>query len=305
MEQMQTPRAIDEMLARLHAQADLEQRKLSSAIDMIHSAAGDRHEYHGRRQFWKRTYAEVLRDVKFMVQQGNPYIPMVGKTPAEILTAESSARNAVAETMLKIQKLDLIYTANPWSRFFPCDTRDGHIHSSERGCSTIRVTTAMRWRPDLSGKTVAEAVAELGEALCTFCYPGAPSDWKAKTLGQVKDERTRAEREAVKAERQAKRDAKQLRRDERFRVDRGRYGERIETVAACKDALRRERELFYYYGRGPHCDHEAWAWAAGKAQAVLLLRESAHPGWGATQAEIDKIIANADKKHSAYVKEQS
>lgn len=61
-----------------------------------------------------------------------------------------------------------------WQRFFL--VQDGHIHAST-GCHSLRPTTRIGWLPKLSGETEAEAVAEHGAMLCTFCFPTAPVEW--------------------------------------------------------------------------------------------------------------------------------
>jgi hypothetical protein len=53
---------------------------------------------------------------------------------------------------------------------------NGHVHSSMY-CSTCRPTTTYGWLPELSGKTEADAVDELGPNLCSVCFPTAPTDW--------------------------------------------------------------------------------------------------------------------------------
>jgi hypothetical protein len=88
-----------------------------------------------------------------------------------------------------------------------------------------------------------------------------------------------------------------LRPGEVITVGHGRFYDTITTVAAAKDALRKEVEFRDYYGHGVHCDHEPWAAAAVLATEVLLAREARKPGTGATQAEIDRIIASAVKRN--------
>ncbi len=61
-----------------------------------------------------------------------------------------------------------------WSRFFI--VHGGHIHSSMR-CHSCSFATQFGWLPNLSGLTEAEAVAEWGGILCTFCFPSAPTEW--------------------------------------------------------------------------------------------------------------------------------
>jgi hypothetical protein len=79
-----------------------------------------------------------------------------------------------------------------WSRMFLCLSDGGHLHSSERGCSSIRSDTPMRWLPELSGMGWREAYKvfargrEGGEAIiCSHCYPKAPVEW---TEPQKKDD---------------------------------------------------------------------------------------------------------------------
>ena len=106
-----------------------------------------------------------------------------------------------------------------------------------------------------------------------------------------------AAKAAEKDARQAAKDAKRLAADEVFRVGRGQFGERIETVAACKEVLRYEVELRDHYGTGETPLHQAYVQGAEDAKRVLLAREARNEGWGATQAQIDRIIANAVKKN--------
>jgi hypothetical protein len=305
MSQTMSPRETDEKLADLYGQEARIQSRIDSLSEQLYRMAGHKPvKEFGQRPYWKRTTAELLEDVKMLVTvHGDKYDPRYGMTPGDGLSRLAQLRTEQAQVTIQIRELEAIYDAAPWSRFFPCGNRDGHIHSSLRGCSSVRWDTLMAWYPSLSGKTVEEAVAELGPALCQICFPAAKAEHKRMTLGQVADERTRPEREAAKAERDRIKAAKRLADNEVFRIDRGRFGERIETVAAAKDVLRRERELFWYYGRGPHCDHAAWAAGAEQATKILLAREARHAGTGATLEEIERIIATADKKHAKLAKE--
>lgn len=72
-----------------------------------------------------------------------------------------------------------------WSRFFLVRNNNGHIHSS-MGCSTCHPTTQYAWITQLSGKTEADAVAELGEILCSVCFPSAPVEWTNGTSNEAK-----------------------------------------------------------------------------------------------------------------------
>lgn len=288
------PKAHDEAEAALFEEMAKAQRNLDSHIDRMHYMAGDRKDYVGRRQVWRMTGAQVDDQLRFLGDKRDLSYSMTG---TEALRHEGELRTALAEIQVAIHEMEEIYREHRWTRWFPCLNRDGHIHSSLRGCPSVRWDTQMGWTPELSGKSIETAVAELGEALCSICFPAAPVAWQSKTLGQVKDERTRAEREAAKAARDAAKYAKRLFDSEVFRVNEGRHGERIETVAACKDALRKEVEFRDYYGHGQHPSHASWAEAAETAKVVLLAREARLAGTGATQAEIVRIIDNATKKN--------
>ncbi|MBD3004660.1 hypothetical protein [Streptomyces sp. 5-10] len=71
-----------------------------------------------------------------------------------------------------------------WSRMFLCLSEGGHLHSSERGCPSLRYDTPMGWLPELSGMKWREAYRvfaqgrEGGEAImCSHCYRDAPVEW--------------------------------------------------------------------------------------------------------------------------------
>lgn len=286
------PAEFDTKLAGLHDQHDQAQARRAALTDTAHRMAGDRKNWRGRRQAWGMSDNEAVSALARLAETGDKLnLSASRKRPSEILAAISATATEIAARRDQIAAMDAIYAQNPWNRYFPCMANNGHIHRT-LACHTLYVTTVMNWRPDLSGKTDAEAVAELGEALCTVCFPGAPVAWTGKTLTQVERERTAAERNAAQAAREAQKAVKNLREDEQFRDHRR---DRVTTVAACKQVLRDEVEYRDYYGRGEHPSHAEAAKAAETAKAVLLAREAARPGTGATQEEIDRIIANAVK----------
>lgn len=101
-------------------------------------------------------------------------------TPAEIdaRLAEINAKRASLQAQLdalntEAAELDAEHERQGWNRFYV--VVDGHVHSG-RTCAggSIRVTTPVAWVTDLSGKTEAEAVAQLDTLLCSHCFPGAP-----------------------------------------------------------------------------------------------------------------------------------
>src|SRR6185437_291271 len=114
----------------------------------------------------------------------------------------------------------------------------GHIHAST-SCHTLYAGTDIRWRPDLSGKTVDEAVAELGPLLCQVCFPQARAEYKRDPREYARERN---------AERKAAEKAAKAARDEPFTTSYG--GDRVTTVAACKqlirDAIEQQVELEWH-----------------------------------------------------------
>jgi hypothetical protein len=75
-----------------------------------------------------------------------------------------------------VNECDDEYESRPWNRYYLVTSSDGHIHSST-SCSTCnkgKEPTGFTLVPYLSGTSVSEAVADLGSALCSVCFPDAP-----------------------------------------------------------------------------------------------------------------------------------
>jgi hypothetical protein len=123
------------------------------------------------------TSAFVQSVLSLKVDQGDQYIPTFRCKPSEALAREQELLTELAEVMLQIEAMNAVYREHRWTRYFPCTNADGHIHSSLTGCPSVRITTGMAWTPSLSGKTVEEAVKELGPLLCSICFPSAPVEW--------------------------------------------------------------------------------------------------------------------------------
>lgn len=301
------PAKFDDLEARLWDAAAKMQSLIDELTSHLHIAAGDKKQWYGRIQLWKRTYAEVERDVRFLAEHGDERIPLLSCKPSELLSSMERARTTLAQAMTGINEMEGIWASVRWQRFFPCLNRDGHIHATFRDCRTVQHTTAMAWRPDLSGLTVEQAVKMppegLGPALCSVCFPDAPVEWSSKTLGQVELERTAADRAAAQTARDAVKAAKNLTGEEQFRDTWG----WVTTVAGCIKVLRDEVEYRDYYGNGEHPSHAATAEAAVKARAVLTARFAKNVLWGKSDQEIDEIIRRAvvrNRKAGARLDEQ-
>ena len=81
------------------------------------------------------------------------------------------------------------YSRRPWSRYWLVTSSDGHIHESTccSTCNKGKEPTGFALTPFLSGKTSEEAVADLGPALCSVCFPNAPVESKeqARVSGRL------------------------------------------------------------------------------------------------------------------------
>ena len=94
----------------------------------------------------------------------------------DAIKAYGDAEARLAEARLAVQESENDYQSRPWARYFLVTSSDGHIHAST-GCSTCnkgKEPTGFALVPYLSGSTVEDAVADLGPALCSICFPAAP-----------------------------------------------------------------------------------------------------------------------------------
>lgn len=281
------PQAFDTALARLHACRDHHLAVLNAATAKLHELAGDRKSYRNTRApVWGMSDLEAEREAQRKTAHGDALA-------ASVLTQRAGFRALVDADDFEIANMGGVYMrhGNRWTRFFPSVTKSQpHIHRSLT-CRTLHRETVMTWAPQLSGKTDAEAVEELDEALCSVCFPGAPV-----ALHNYVSRKSQAERDARATEkdtRDAAKALKNLTEAEQFRCD----GDRITTVAACKELLRREVEMRDYYGRGEHPTHAELVRGADQAAQVLMAREARQAGSGAGAADIAKIIERAVVKN--------
>lgn len=281
------PQAFDTIRARLDDERAKHALEIERAIARLHELAGDRKSYRGTRSpVWGLSELEVTRNAQRAAAHGD-------QSARVILTSLAGARVMLEAIDHERGNMDSVYMrqGNRWTRFFPSITdSQPHIHRG-LNCRTLHPTTRMSWAPELSGRTDEQAVAELDEALCSVCFPDAPV-----RLREYVSRRSQVEQQArqlVKDERAAARAAKQLTEAEQFRCD----GDRITTIAACVELIRREVEMADYYGRGEHPTHAEVARGARQAIAVLIDREQAHEGHGRTAEQISEIIERAIKRN--------
>jgi hypothetical protein len=159
---------VDTALADAYERLMEASAKIGQALDALHSYAGDRRAYQGKRPVWKMTEEEV--------RAAGPK-PYYAESWEKTLARVDQGRADYQATRDEIAALDEKYTG--WTRFYLVQNVGGHIHRN-RNCSTCHPTTRYGWLPQLSGLTEADAVADQGPRLCSVCYPSAPIEW---TLG--------------------------------------------------------------------------------------------------------------------------
>ena len=290
-----SPAGFDAKLAEAYAEHARVWKLIRHFEQEAHREAGDKLNRHGREAWWDLSLADALD----RAPRSRAEIDRLYKSLAGVQAELADAGNAYAG----------------WSRFFPTETTSGgHIHSST-SCHTLRVSTDVRWRPDLSGKTVDEAVAALGPLLCQVCFPEAKAEYK-RDPREYNAERNAERKAAEKAAKAAREASKQLTPDEQFTTEHG--GDKVTTVAACKqlirDAAEHAVELEHHLsaeardrwdgdaGSLAHRTRNVAEYArllnrdAARAETVLIARELGNEGYGAAAAEIGQIRDRAGKK---------
>lgn len=282
MTETRSPIEIDTRLAALYEQAYVLDGRLAATLDHLHGALGDKREVVRYRATgpWGRSHADVLAtDPETVASYERAGIERLLNEHHE-LTVE------LAQVEAETSDLDAVYRADPWPRFFLCMANGGHIHSSLE-CRTLHRDTRMSWLPTLSGRTEADAVAEMGPALCTVCYRSAPVEY---TGGELHI--TRLEREARKAENDAKRDAKRAKKAEKalFADDPDREIQvnsytRVGTILQANSFLKSYRVDLLGYGKSTHPQELA----DGIAEALAARLGST----------VDEVWATVEKKAQA------
>ena len=253
-------------------------------VSQIRRLAGQR-EVNGK---WNGTFTDAEALVREL-HEGAEYSWTKG---AGLLRQIAAIRADGAEIEERIAELDAVYDEHRWNRYFLVTNGNGHVHRG-MSCRTCFATTQYAWLVELADCDESAMIEEFGEKACTVCFPDAPANPKFHGPGR-RDREAQAARQADKDAREAVKAARNLTEDQRFR---NHMGDLVTTVAACKQALRDEVELKYYYTNGPHPWHAESVEAAQKARKVLLER-------GAEVAQLDKIVASAEKKYSKYARDR-
>ena len=270
------PSTIDKQICELEIQRERALVDVKFKAESIHRSSGDVRKSNRHGFYWESSTEDCI--AKLSPETAERLVPPYAEATQRVLLLD-----------IQIEALEQVYRDNRWSRFFLVVSSDGHIHSSTR-CSTCRYNTVFVWLPDLSGTDEATAVEQVGEILCSICFPSAPVEWTNGESHAARAEREK--REAAKAEREAKRDAKRLisGSDEGIVVTRYGDSERIKTVAAAKSFLTDGYENVY--GGGPW-DGSRYLPSDRDAVASLLLGRP-----GVKETTVEEILAAAKKRAS-------
>jgi hypothetical protein len=182
-----TPVEIDTLLLeRLRARNEASRRLRAATESILWCFAKRRHYGSGTTLFLHPDFDGPL-NVSFEVasqnqieadqlvdlyRQGHPKLVLADGVVADIERASADLTEAIG----LVEEIDQEYKSRPWSRYWLVTSSDGHIHR-DVDCSTCnkgREPTGFALVPYLSGSTVEAAVADLGPALCSVCFPGAP-----------------------------------------------------------------------------------------------------------------------------------
>jgi hypothetical protein len=172
-----TPREIDTRLAELYGTRAQHWTGADKALEAIHRKLGDPKGRHGYRM----SHQQARTDAAQALDAGT-LRPFDRDVVTKALAALAEHEAQVAALTAEIAPLDAEYDRRRWTRYVVVVANGGHIHSGTRCLGgSIRPTTQVQWQPALSGKPVAEAVAQLGPTLCSLCFKNAPVKWTQGT----------------------------------------------------------------------------------------------------------------------------
>lgn len=202
----------------------------------------------------------------------------------------TEARLALEDANSALSECHSEYRKRPWNRYFLVTSSDGHIHSSTQ-CSTCNKgesATGFALVPYLSGSSAEDAVADLGSALCSVCFPDAPVESREQVKISASVALTLAE-QGVEAFQQAREKARAnaVKRAQERCEGSGQptiRGDRWHNCPVCGYAQRADgksrahRRPRFYATKEVGYDTKYWngtTWAPSTKKIDLLTREQA------------------------------
>ena len=148
-----------------------------------------KHHYEHSREWWlhpdskiERTTRATLDELQHDSITATTLVSLLierGIGQREVAALES-AEEALSVAHAACREIEDEYESRPWSRYWLVTSSDGHIHRSTHCCTCNkgRSPTGFALAAYLSGKSDVDAVADLGPALCSICFPEAPVESK-------------------------------------------------------------------------------------------------------------------------------
>lgn len=183
----------DTHIAALYNRLDRVETEQAYADNAAHYMAGDRGKlgYGGRRTF-ALSHIDAWLRVASLARGADEYHLTISKRPSDLLAKRDELDARRAQIREEIARLERVWATNGrWSRFFVVTSSSGHVHATT-ACRSCRISTTFGWMPEFSGRTEAEAVAELGAALCTVCFPSAPVEMTGAKITKARAQRLAA-----------------------------------------------------------------------------------------------------------------
>ena len=224
---------------------------------------------------------------------------------AEQVARYEDAVSGLADALLAVSEAEAEYESRPWARYWLVTSSDGHIHASTRCCTCNKGkhATGFALVPYLSGSTPADAVADLGPALCSVCFPEAPVESKevstipARLALALREEGSEA---FLKARQEASEKAKAKAADrcpgsgERAAIGQYGYVKCPSCGWSCRSSTGKvaahRRPRFYAVQRVEYGNDKFWTgtgWGPSTKKVAFESREAALAIEGATEARKD------------------
>lgn len=177
-----TPPEIDTKIAALETRLWTARAARVSAIDMMHAHLGDRKQHLTRSvtRWVKYTDEQAIDDARQIAANEIPVQPWERDYLTRDVARFNDAETTITAVTAELEPYEAEYRRRPWSRFFQLrSTAGARIHATGY-CQGLHRSDPgdLGWHPELSGKTEADAVAELGPVMCSKCFKSAPLDWR-------------------------------------------------------------------------------------------------------------------------------
>lgn len=172
-----TPTEHDTRLLELHREWAQAEAKYAGARNTIQQVTDPRTHaemyVRGRRVEDPRSFSEALATLEAKIAEGVGYDAKYSWP--NYLERYHTSRQAAQDARQAVLNHEANYTG--WDRFWLVTSSPGHVHSS-RNCQSCKFTTTYALVPFLSAQTEAEAVETFGPAMCSVCFPSAPTGAK-------------------------------------------------------------------------------------------------------------------------------